>query len=139
MERGVVANRSAAVRLLLDTHTLVWWTFSPHKLSSRARDAIVESDDVLVSAISAMEIATKVRLGKFEDARPLAIRFGEQVLAEGFDLLDVTADHGERAGNLVMRHKDPWDRLLVAQALAEDLIFVTNDSELTSFGAATLW
>lgn len=127
------------MRLLLDTHTLVWWTLSPHKLSSRARDAIAESEDVLVSAISAMEIATKVRLGKFEDARPLATRFGEQVLAEGFDLLDVTARHGEHAGNLVARHKDPWDRLLIAQAQAENLVLVTNDSELTMFDATTFW
>lgn len=86
-----------------------------------------------------MEITTKVRLGKFEDARPLSSQFAEQVLAEGFELLDVTADHGERAGNLTRAHKDPWDRLLIAQAQIENLVLVTNDSKLGEFGAATLW
>lgn len=86
-----------------------------------------------------MEIATKVRLGKFEDARPLASQFAQQVKAEGFELLDVTADHGEQAGKLVATHKDPWDRLLIAQAQIEKLILVTNDAELGKLDAATLW
>lgn len=86
-----------------------------------------------------MEIATKVRLGKFEDARPLASQFAEQVQAEGFQLLDVTAGHGERAGNFVVAHKDPWDRMLIAQAQIEGLILMTNDAELSKLDAVTLW
>jgi PIN domain nuclease of toxin-antitoxin system len=86
-----------------------------------------------------MEIATKVRLGKFEEARPLAIGFAAQTAADGFTILDITAEHGERAGGLPLAHKDPWDRLLVAQAQIEDLLLVTNDRELVKLGAATFW
>lgn len=128
------------MRLLLDTHTLVWWTFSPGKLSKRARAAISDSDtSVFVSAISAMEIATKVSLGKFEQARPLSCQFSAQVLGEGFELLAITAAHGEHAGNLARTHKDPWDRLLVAQALIEQLTLVSNDSKLDAFGISIFW
>lgn len=128
------------MRLLLDTHTLVWWAFLPHLLSRQAFGAIEDGDnDVFVSAITAMEIATKVRLGKFEDARPLANRFSEQVLTHGFEIVAMTADHGERAGNLATTHKDPWDRLLVAQAQLEQLALVTADKKLGDFGITTLW
>lgn len=128
------------MRLLLDTHTLVWVAFRPSKLSRRAFDAIRNMDnEVYVSAISAMEIATKVRLNRFDDARPLATGFREQIEKRGFDILPVEADHGERAGNLIETLKDPWDRLLLAQALCENLILVTADSELGRTGTTILW
>jgi PIN domain nuclease of toxin-antitoxin system len=125
--------------LLLDTHTLVWWTFSPRRLSRRALEAISEAETACVSAISAMEIATKVRLGKFEEARPLATNFTAQVTGDGFTILEITAEHGERAGGLSVAHKDPWDRLLMAQAQVEDLLLVTDDGELAQLSAATFW
>ncbi len=128
------------MRLLLDTHALVWWAFIPRLLSARARAVIEDGDnEVFVSAVTAMEIATKVRLGRFDDARPLASQFSEQVRSRGFEILEMSADHGERAGNLIIAHKDPWDRLLVAQAQIEDLALVTRDSKLDSFGVTTLW
>jgi PIN domain nuclease of toxin-antitoxin system len=128
------------VKLLLDTHILVWWAFLPHLLSKRAYESIEDADnEAFVSAVSAMEIATKVRLGKFEAARPLANRFADQVLQRGFLILPMTADHGEHAGNLAIAHKDPWDRLLVAQAQLERLTLVTADKELATSGVMTLW
>ncbi len=128
------------MRLLLDTHTLVWAALFPDRLSERAREAITDPDNyAAVSAITAMEIATKVRLGRFDDARPLAAQFADQVSRRGFEILSVTADHGERAGNLIDTLKDPWDRLLVAQALIENLTLVTADAELRAIGTMTLW
>ena len=127
------------MRLLLDTHALVWWMLSPHLLSPRACEAIENgASEVYVSAVSAIEIATKVRLGKFEDARALATRFAQQISAEGFDLLSITADHGERAGNYLSLHGDPWDRLLVAQAEIERLTLVSCDGKLNG-AAQILW
>jgi PIN domain nuclease of toxin-antitoxin system len=128
------------MRLLLDTHILVWTAFMPHLLSPTSKEAISNgNNEVYVSSITAMEIATKVANGKFEDARPLAKQFAEQVRRSGFELLSVTAEHGERAGNLVLNHKDPWDRLLIAQAQIEDLVLVTSDKEITASGISILW
>ncbi len=128
------------MRLLLDTHTLVWAAFIPQKLSLRARDAVSDGEnEVYVSAITAMEIATKVKAGKFEDARPLARQFARQVEEQGFELLSITAEHGERAGNLSLSHRDPWDRLLIAQAQIEDLILVTADRDILATGISSLW
>jgi PIN domain nuclease of toxin-antitoxin system len=128
------------MRLLLDTHILVWTAFMPHLLSPTSKEAISNGDnEVYVSSITAMEIATKVANGKFEDARPLAKQFAEQVRRSGFELLSVTAEHGERAGNLVLNHKDPWDRLLIAQAQIEDLVLVTSDKEISASGISILW
>lgn len=128
------------MRLLLDTHALVWAALIPGRLSARAAEAIIDgANDVYVSAITAMEIATKVRAGKLDDARPLARQFASQVRDIGFDLLPVTAEHGERAGNLALAHKDPWDRLLIAQAQIEDLLLVTADEQIILSGISILW
>ncbi len=128
------------MRLLLDTHALVWAAFTPQLLSSIARTAVSDTEnEVYVSAITAMEIATKVAKGKLDDARPLANRFSEQVSQQGFTLLSITAEHGERAGNLALAHKDPWDRLLIAQAQIEDLVLVSADKQVTASGIPILW
>lgn len=128
------------MRFLLDTHTLVWAAFTPERLSAAAR-AIIEDGDVsvFVSAISAFEIATKVRLGKFEMARPLATGFSAKIEAQGFMLLSLTAEHAELAGSLLLEHKDPWDRVLLAQSQIENLTLVTNDETIRRFGLSTLW
>jgi PIN domain nuclease of toxin-antitoxin system len=128
------------MRLLLDTHTLVWSAFEPEQLSPKARDAIEDADnEVFVSAVSAMEIAIKVRKGGFETARPLSRRFASQISTFGFLALAINAEHGELAGNLDIAHRDPWDRLLIAQAKLENLILVTKDIAIASSGAMTLW
>ena len=126
--------------LLLDTHTLIWWTFQLERLTRAAREAIEDpGNTVYVSAVSAMEIATKVRLGKLEEARPLATGFVRQVEGRGLSLLALTADHGERAGGLMIPHQDPFDRLLIAQAQIENLRLVSNEARFDTFGVLRLW
>jgi len=116
------------VRLLIDTHALLWWLSDDPSLSAAARRAMAETSNVLlVSAASAWEIATKVRLGRLPGAAELAADFQGFMLREGFTTLDITADHGIRAGLLPGPHKDPFDRMLISQAQAENVPIVTNE------------
>ena len=128
------------MRLLLDTHALVWWAISDERLSAKARNAIEDgSNEINVSAVTAMEICTKVRLGKFEDARALSVGFSVQMLQQGFGLLDLTADHSERAGSLSISNKDPFDRLLIAQAQLEQMTLVSNERQFDDYAVLRLW
>jgi len=128
------------VRLLLDTHTLLWLAHEPRKLSARAVAAIYDSDnEVLVSAVSAMEIATKVRNGKLEYRTSLATDFMAEIESQGFEPLAITVGHAQRAGNLQGSHRDPWDRLLVAQAQVEDISLVSSDARLADWPVELLW
>ena len=89
------------MELLLDTHTLLWWLAGDARLSRKARSAIADDrNTVHVSAASAWEVSTKHRLGRLPDAGPMATAFAEQVAAQGFVALDITLDHGQRAGSL---------------------------------------
>ena len=127
------------MQMLLDTHALLWWLAGDARLSRRARAAIGKQDNtVLVSAASAWEIATKHRLGKF-DASALVGRMGSMLASQQFGTLDVTVDHAERAGALPGGHKDPFDRLLIAQAQAENLAVVSNESVFDAYGVAVVW
>jgi PIN domain nuclease of toxin-antitoxin system len=129
-----------AERLLLDTHALIWWSFQLERLTARVREAIEDPDNqIFVSAVSAMEIATKVRIGKLEEARPLATGFVRQIEARGFTTLDLTAEHGELAGGLAIPHQDPFDRLLIAQAQIEQLRLVSNELRFDTYGVLRLW
>jgi PIN domain nuclease of toxin-antitoxin system len=92
-----------------------------------------------VSAASAWEIATKVRLGKLPTAADLASDFSGQIEREGFQLLPISADHGIRAGLLPGPHKDPFDRMLIAQAQAENMPIVSNEAVFESYGINRLW
>jgi len=92
-----------------------------------------------VSAASAWEIATKVRLGKLPTAADLASDFSGQIEREGFQLLPISADHGIRAGLLPGPHKDPFDRMLIAQAQAENIVIVSNEAVFESYGINRLW
>ena len=128
------------MRLLLDTHALVWAALEPARLSDKARSALEDGgNEVFVSAVTAFEIATKVRKGAFDSARPLSRRFAAQVTQRGFALLSITPDHGELAGNLEIAHRDPWDRLLIAQARVENLLLVTCDTAIGDAGVPTFW
>ena len=105
------------MRLLLDTHALIWWLAGDVRLSPRARRAIEdESNEIFVSAASAWEVSTKHRLGKLPDAGPLAVDFAREVRAQGFVPLPISLEHGQVAGALAIDHRDPFDRMLVAQA-----------------------
>jgi PIN domain nuclease of toxin-antitoxin system len=128
------------MHLLLDTHTLLWWLEENPSLPRSARKLIANKNhDVLISAASAWEIATKVRLGKLPIAIDLAHDFSAYLQRERFETLAVSADHGIRAGLLPGPHKDPFDRMLIAQALAENLVIVSNDVVFDGYGVERAW
>jgi PIN domain nuclease of toxin-antitoxin system len=128
------------MRLLLDTHALLWWLSDDPALSAAARKAMsTASNVVLVSAASAWEISTKVRLGRLPGAEDLATDFPGFMSREGFTTLDITADHGIRAGLLPEPHKDPFDRMLIAQAQAENDPIATNERIFETYGIRRIW
>ena len=128
------------MKLLLDTHALIWWLAGDDALSPRARAAIEdEANPVAVSAASAMEVATKFRLGKLPDAALLARDFEAIVAAQGFAELPISTRHARLAGAMTIPHKDPFDRFLIAQAQAEDMVLVSNEALFEGFGVARLW
>jgi PIN domain nuclease of toxin-antitoxin system len=128
------------VHLLLDTHALLWWLADDPGLGMRARAAIANtSNTVLVSAASAWEIATKIRLGKWTAATSLADNFTGYIEREGFCPLPISVDHAARAGLLPGPHKDPFDRMLIAQAQAENLALVSDESIFDTYGVRRIW
>ncbi|WP_310498494.1 type II toxin-antitoxin system VapC family toxin [Sandarakinorhabdus sp.] len=128
------------MRLLLDTHALIWWLAGHAALSRPAHEAIAdESNAVFVSAASAMEVATKYRIGKMPDAALLAEGFETIIAAQGFGELPITVQHARRAGEMNIAHKDPFDRLLIAQSQADDLTLVSNEVIFDGFAVKRLW
>jgi PIN domain nuclease of toxin-antitoxin system len=128
------------VRLLIDTHALLWWLSDDPSLSRAARKAMAETSNVLlVSAASAWEIATKVRLGRLPGAAELAADFQGFMRREGFTALDISADHAIRAGLLPGPLKDPFDRMLISQAQAENVPIVTNERAFEAYGVRRVW
>jgi PIN domain nuclease of toxin-antitoxin system len=128
------------MRVLLDTHALLWAAFRKDLLSARARKLIeTPANEILVSAASAWEIATKYRLGKLPLAQVLVEDFVPRVTAAGYVLLSISAEHALRAGRLPADHKDPFDRMLAAQAIDEDLPLLSNDAQLDVFGVRREW
>ena len=128
------------MRLLLDTHALVWWIRADPLLSSRAHDAISSDGvEVLVSIASAWEIAVKVGREKWPDAKDFLDTFELSMAREGFALLPITVPHVRTAGLLVSDHRDPFDRLLAAQAMTEGMTLVSADGKVRLLGASCLW
>ena len=128
------------MRVLLDTHTLLWWLDGDRRLSKKARRLIAdERAAVFVSAASAWEIATKARLGKLPGAAEVAADVAACVSGQGFEPLDITILHAQRAGGLSGDHKDPFDRLLIAQAQMEDLHVVSDDGVFDAYGVSRVW
>lgn len=123
------------MRLLLDTHVLLWWLADDPTLSRPARQAIAAADSaVFVSAASAWEISIEKALGKLEAPSDLE----SQLDLNRFEPLSITVGHGYAAGALPRHHDDPFDRLLVAQAKSEDLVVVTRDRRFDLYGVGTL-
>ena len=128
------------MRLLLDTHALLWWLAGASSLTRKARLAIESDDnDIFVSAVSAWEIATKFRIGKLPEAAAVATDVAGTVRAEGFSELAVSIVHAERTGALGGPHRDPFDRMLIAQSLTDGLTLVSNERAFDRYGVARLW
>jgi len=125
-------------RILLDTHAFLWWVTDDARLleSHRAR---IRAATVLVSAASAWEIRTKFRLGKLPDASPFVADLEIEVARNGFAELPIAFADGARAGAFVADHKDPFDRMLAAQALNHRLALVSNDTAFDVFGIVRVW
>ena len=118
----------------------MWAAVAPGELSARVRSIIEDgASRILYSPVSAMEIATKVRIGKFDVARPLARNFTDQMTANRFVEIPLTSEHGELAGSFSSPNNDPWDRLLAAQAQIARVTLLTRDSKMDAFGITTLW
>ena len=127
------------VRVLLDAHALVWWAIDDPKLSRRVRTAIGNTgNQVFVSAASVWEITTKARLGKLgwpTEAGPVP----DYVRGQGFDELAISLEHAELAGAMRIEHRDPFDRMLIAQATAEGLVLASVEELFDAFGVRRLW
>jgi len=121
--------------LLLDTHIFLWWKVDAPRLGATAREAIAQADLVLVSAASAWEAAIKVQLGKLE----LAESFTRGVEESGFEKLLIGFEHAEEVLRLPHHHRDPFDRMLIAQARVERLTLVSADRALAPYDVPILW
>ena len=123
------------MRLLLDTHVVLWWQTDDRRLGREARKAIATADIVWVSAVSGWEASIKAARGRLR----LDEKFQLLIAADDFTELPVSLAHTERLRDLPPHHDDPFDRLLVAQAMVEKATLVTHDRALESYGAPVLW
>jgi PIN domain nuclease of toxin-antitoxin system len=123
------------VTLLLDTHVVLWWRSGGSRLTSQVRRAIASADVALVSAASGWEIALKLGLGKLRISQP----FAWMVEQSGFTELPVAFVHAERLAALPQHHRDPFDRMLIAQAQVEGATLVTHDRQFEPYKVPTLW
>ena len=123
------------MRLLLDSHVIVWWSVYPSRLRTATREALIATEnEVFLSAASVWELGLKIARQKLR----LPPDYAERLLADGMDELPVSILHATRAMNLPPLHGDPFDRLLIAQALEEGLVLVTSDREIVRYDVPTL-
>lgn len=123
------------MRLLLDTHTFLWWTEDSPRLPKRFRAAIAErTNDVFVSAVTVWEIAVKRRAGRIAFAGEIA----EEIKKQGFQALPIAVQHAEAVEHLPVLHRDPFDRMLVAQAMAEGMTLLTVDAQIIKYAPKLL-
>lgn len=128
------------MRLLLDTHTFLWWVTDDPQLSTTARTAIAdEGNAVLLSAATAWEMATKHRLGKLGSAAEAVDRYAELIQADGFEHLAIDHRHALKAGSYPQAHRDPFDRMLAAQCELDRLTLLTRDAAFEAFDIDVLW
>lgn len=128
------------MRVLLNTHALLWWLAGDTNLSVIARRTIADSaNEIFVSAASAWEVATKFRIGKLPGAGPLGVDFAREVRQQGFVALAISIEHAQVAGALVGEHRDPFDRMLIAQAREEKMALVSNDAVFDAFDVQRIW
>lgn len=128
------------MRFLMDTHTLLWWFNDDSALPSSTRKLIAQPrNTILISAACVWEIATKFRLGKLPGIDELIADFNGYLARERFEVLPISTDHAMRAGLLPGPHKDPFDRMLIAQAQAENIPILSNDRAFDSYSIRRLW
>jgi PIN domain nuclease of toxin-antitoxin system len=127
------------VRLLLDTHVLFWWMAQDARLNPRHR-ALIEDDEseIYVSAVTGWEISIKVKLGKRPEAAPLLPDLTSKIVAAGFEILPLTLPQAERAGQLDLTNRDPFDRMLAAQAIDLGIDLATSDPTIANLGCSTI-
>lgn len=128
------------VRYLLDTHTLLWFIAEDKELSDRARRLILDSsNEILLSIASLWEIAVKVNIGKLALDKPFNQLFPDELDSHGIDMLDITIAHFMQVTTLPLHHRDPFDRLIIAQALVEGLPIIGVDSAFDAYGISREW
>ena len=128
------------MRLLLDTHAFLWWLAGDQGLSPAARKVITDKgNDVLVSAASAWEIATKHRLGKLPGVAAIVDDLETVIAEQSFAELPISIRHGRVGGSLPGPQRDPFDRMLIAQALVDNLVLVSNERGFDAYGVARVW
>jgi PIN domain nuclease of toxin-antitoxin system len=128
------------ITVLLDTHALLWWLTDDPSLSQRAKELIKDPDNkVLVSSASAWEIATKYRIGKLPGGEAVAPNLSEILRLERMEVLSIGLEHALLAGRLERPHRDPFDRMLAAQAILESVPIISRDSALLDLGTTTVW
>jgi PIN domain nuclease of toxin-antitoxin system len=120
--------------LLLDTHVVLWWLTDDPTLAAEIKERLDHEPDVYVSPATIWEVAIKQSIGKLDKPADLA----ERIRDSGFRHLNITAEHGIIAGRLPLIHRDPFDRMLIAQAQAEHLTLVTRDAEISKYDVETL-
>ena len=125
---------------LLDSHVLLWWWFDPDRLSTAVRELVIDpSTPVLVSAASVWELSLKHHQGKLPELSGVITDLPGLLQADGFEALPISLAHGLRAGGYSQPHRDPFDRMLAAQAELDRLVLLTADPQLSSFPCQTLW
>lgn len=139
-QRAAPAAPKPARPLLLDTHALLWWLLDSPELSATARSAIAAPDQrVLVSAATAWELATKSRIGKLPEAQDIVSNLPQYLRKQRFEALPISLDHALAAGQLPGPHRDPFDRMLMAQAQIERAWVVTVDPVFSEYGLGICW
>jgi PIN domain nuclease of toxin-antitoxin system len=128
------------LRLLLDTHAYAWWVADDRRLPERTREVLVAAEaELLVSAVVPWELATKFRIGKWPGADLILADLAAALVEDRLTPLPITLDHARRAGLLASIHKDPFDRVLAAQAEIEGVPIVTADPAFRAMDVETLW
>jgi PIN domain nuclease of toxin-antitoxin system len=125
--------------LLLDSATLIWWVLDNGRVSVSANIAIRSASHVAVSAVTAMELATKLRIGKLPEVRSLVEDFADRCAKDGFELLPLRHEHSICGGSVPGDHRDPFDRMLAGQAIVEKLTIISPDTAFDALGARRLW
>jgi PIN domain nuclease of toxin-antitoxin system len=128
------------VKYLLDTHALLWFLLDDKQLNARAKGIIVDTrNDILASPASYWEIAIKISLGKYTLRQPFTEFFQKELIKNKIEILPITIQHAAIVSNLPFHHRDPFDRLLIAQAMAENLTVLSNDAMFDHYPVTRIW